>query len=61
MSGALNELGPMPSYEEIQLHVARARAMRARYVAQSLRKLGRLIARRSAAKAPAAPHGARTA
>ena len=61
MSGSHNRLyEPMPSYEEIQAHLIRARAMRAACMAQSLRKLGRMIVGRGA-KAPVAPHGARTA
>lgn len=55
-----DNFGSMPSYDEIQLHMARARAMRAEYVALTLRNFGRLIIGRGA-KASAAPHGARTA
>lgn len=44
------------SYEEMQAHIARGRAMQAEYVAATVRKLGRMIVGRGRTGASAKAH-----
>lgn len=48
---------PSISYEELQAHIARGRAMQAEYVAASFRKLGRILIGRGSKPAQGKGHG----